>query len=148
MKKHLPIPSNFPVQPLKDDEHPKGRTTCGTCGLSWDDDIPTGWTPAPAARCPFEYFHVDEDAPSPSNKKDELVEEYVALWYGHDGILGRTIKCSSWDDAIAQCVQIAAENGEVMTSEQTKMLDETGDCRFDCGSAVHIGGLESPMEED
>ncbi len=31
--------------------------TCGTCGLSWDDSIPTGWTPAPAARCPFEYFH-------------------------------------------------------------------------------------------
>lgn len=31
--------------------------TCGECGRSWDDSIGTEWTPAPAARCPFEYFH-------------------------------------------------------------------------------------------
>lgn len=76
------------------------------------------------------------------------MEEYVALWYGHDGILGRTIKCKDWQQAVAQCVQIAAENGEAMTNEQVKQLDETGDFRFDFGSAVHIGGLESPMDED
>lgn len=33
--------------------------TCGTCGLSWDDGICTGWTPAPSGRCPFEPFHKD-----------------------------------------------------------------------------------------
>lgn len=31
--------------------------TCGSCGLSWDDSIPTSWTPAPSGRCPFEYQH-------------------------------------------------------------------------------------------
>jgi hypothetical protein len=25
--------------------------------LSWDDSIPTSYTPAPSGRCPFEYFH-------------------------------------------------------------------------------------------
>jgi len=34
--------------------------TCLTCGLSWDDSISTGWTPVPAARCPFEYFHKEQ----------------------------------------------------------------------------------------
>jgi hypothetical protein len=33
--------------------------TCGTCGRTWDDKVPTGVTPAPAARCPFEYDHED-----------------------------------------------------------------------------------------
>lgn len=51
------IPSDFPVRPLRDDETPKGRTTCGTCGLSWDDDISTSRTPTPSGRCPFEYQH-------------------------------------------------------------------------------------------
>ena len=30
---------------------------CGSCGLVWDDAIPTSWTPAPSGRCPFEYYH-------------------------------------------------------------------------------------------
>jgi hypothetical protein len=51
------VPEDFPVRPLGQDEHPKGRVTCGTCGRSWDDSIATGWTPAPSGRCPFEYFH-------------------------------------------------------------------------------------------
>mgnify|MGYP007044121884 CR=1 FL=1 len=28
--------------------------TCGECGRSWDDSIPTSMTPAPSGRCPFE----------------------------------------------------------------------------------------------
>lgn len=51
------IPADFPVRPLESHQHAECRTTCGTCGLSWDDAIPTAWTPAPSARCPFEYFH-------------------------------------------------------------------------------------------
>lgn len=54
------IPSDFPVQPLQSGEAAepaKDRATCGTCGLSWDDGIATSWTPTPAGRCPFEYFH-------------------------------------------------------------------------------------------
>lgn len=57
-----PVPDDFPVKVLADDEHPPGRTTCGTCLRSWDDDIVTGSTPAPSARCPFEYYHADTDA--------------------------------------------------------------------------------------
>lgn len=31
--------------------------TCGSCGRSWDDAVVSGLTPAPSARCPFEYEH-------------------------------------------------------------------------------------------
>jgi hypothetical protein len=61
---HLPIPADFPVQPLKPGEPAEDRTTCGTCGLSWDDAKLTAWTPTPSGRCPFEYFHVDPKEPS------------------------------------------------------------------------------------
>jgi hypothetical protein len=30
---------------------------CGSCGRAWDDDKPTGLTPTPSARCPFEGWH-------------------------------------------------------------------------------------------
>lgn len=56
MKYHDPIPKDFPVQPCKP-EDAKDPATCGHCGLTWDDSISTAWTPAPSARCPFEYFH-------------------------------------------------------------------------------------------
>lgn len=52
------IPEDFPVQPIApDDPNAKAPTTCGTCGLTWDDAIPTQLTPVPSGRCPFEYFH-------------------------------------------------------------------------------------------
>jgi hypothetical protein len=54
---HEPIPDDFPVRPLGPGDKAKDKVTCGYCGLSWDDAIPTSWTPTPAARCPFEYFH-------------------------------------------------------------------------------------------
>lgn len=34
--------------------------TCGTCGLTWNDALITSITPAPSARCPFEYLHEDD----------------------------------------------------------------------------------------
>jgi hypothetical protein len=40
-------------QPVKD------LATCGTCGLSWNDALMTERTPAPSARCPYEYEHDD-----------------------------------------------------------------------------------------
>jgi hypothetical protein len=51
------IPPTFPVQPVQIGT--PGSATCGTCGLSWDDDPdePTAWTPAPSGRCPFEPWH-------------------------------------------------------------------------------------------
>jgi hypothetical protein len=56
----LNVPRDFPVRPLlstRDFETAKDVVTCGSCGLSWDDAIPTQYTPAPSARCPFEAFH-------------------------------------------------------------------------------------------
>lgn len=56
------IPEDFEVQPIRTEEQRRAATglaTCGTCELSWDDDIVTGMTPAPSARCPFEYFHAE-----------------------------------------------------------------------------------------
>ncbi len=47
------------VRILHDDDQPPGRTTCGTCGLSWDNNISTATTPVPSGRCPFEYEHPD-----------------------------------------------------------------------------------------
>jgi hypothetical protein len=35
----------------------KDPVTCGTCGRTWDDAHVTSVTPAPSARCPFEYWH-------------------------------------------------------------------------------------------
>lgn len=62
-KWHEPIPKDFPVQPLKADENPNGKTTCGHCQLSWDDDQHTTYTPVPSGRCPFEAFHKYPEAP-------------------------------------------------------------------------------------
>lgn len=57
-KTHTAIPADFPVQPIGRDVEAMDRATCGHCGLSWDDGRVTSMTPSPAARCPFEYFHV------------------------------------------------------------------------------------------
>lgn len=35
--------------------------TCGACGFTWNDALSTELTPAPAARCPNEYNHEEED---------------------------------------------------------------------------------------
>lgn len=55
------IPADYPVRPLRVFQPAGDRATCGACGLSWDDSIATSMTPAPAARCPFEYFHKEDE---------------------------------------------------------------------------------------
>jgi hypothetical protein len=40
-----------------DELDPHDIATCGSCGRSWDDGQSTALTPAPSARCPFEYEH-------------------------------------------------------------------------------------------
>ena len=52
--------AGFPVKVLRTDKEKaeaESLTTCGGCHRSWDDAVATSWTPAPSARCPFEYFH-------------------------------------------------------------------------------------------
>jgi hypothetical protein len=58
------VPATHPVRPLRRNSkawkiatNRRSLATCGTCGRSWDDDIITSMTPAPSARCPFEYCH-------------------------------------------------------------------------------------------
>jgi len=34
--------------------------TCNTCGRSWNDAAVSSVTPAPSARCPFEYEHKEK----------------------------------------------------------------------------------------
>lgn len=55
------VPSTWPVQPLHTDAEGPNVATCGTCWRKWDDGAVTELTPTPAARCPFEPFHVDPD---------------------------------------------------------------------------------------
>lgn len=48
----------YPVMVLGPTDPATDRVTCGTCGRSWDDAVSTAYTPAPGARCPFEYWHI------------------------------------------------------------------------------------------
>lgn len=57
------VPEDYPVQPILPGQTAIARTTCGHCGLSWDDAVVTSITPVPGARCPFEPFHIHEDEP-------------------------------------------------------------------------------------
>lgn len=58
MSKIIKVPKDFPVRPLATKQRAKDPVTCFNCGLSWDDAIPTAYTPAPSGRCPFEAFHI------------------------------------------------------------------------------------------
>jgi hypothetical protein len=55
------VPADYPVRHLRRGTRAyrdaQDLTTCGQCGRSWDDAVVTGITPAPSARCPFEYYH-------------------------------------------------------------------------------------------
>lgn len=53
----IEIPNDWPVQPLEVPFNGTHPTTCGTCGLTWDDGASTPMTPVPSGRCPFEWFH-------------------------------------------------------------------------------------------
>lgn len=54
------IPKDWPVRPIRKGQTVKKQSTCGYCGLSWDDGKVIGMTPAPSSRCPFEPFHTYE----------------------------------------------------------------------------------------
>jgi hypothetical protein len=67
------VPEDFPVVPYasRDDmpDDAKDPAMCGSCELWWDDGISTQWTPAPSARCPFEYYHVYDDGYTAARKQ-------------------------------------------------------------------------------
>lgn len=86
MSNEISIPTDYEVQPLSADQVATAiePTTCGTCGLTWDDGIVTSMTPAPSARCPFEAFHIDDDPeyPLPDHALVTL------LWQGSESAEG------------------------------------------------------------
>lgn len=43
----------------RDDAVVVRMATCGNCGVSWNDALITGRTPAPSARCPYEHIHAE-----------------------------------------------------------------------------------------
>ena len=97
----MKLPKDFPVQPLRANQKAKDRVTCGTCGRSWDDAIPTSWTPAPSARCPFEYFH-DEVKPTKKriqHKKDPLHDEILEVLLNSQACLGDRVRDESATDS-------------------------------------------------
>lgn len=90
------IPADFPVRPLQPGDTAQDRVTDNTCGLSWDDAVGTTWTPAPSGRCPFEYFHGEEEKPGPlklgdkingtiiAHRPDGRREAVILVWRGAD----------------------------------------------------------------
>lgn len=51
--------------------------TDGACGLAWDDGVITSMTPAPAARCPFEFFHrYDEEGECGQLQKSDIPDDW------------------------------------------------------------------------
>lgn len=75
------IPDDHPVRPLDDMADAVTPTTCGVCGLSWDDGVSTSMTPAPAARCPFEYFHGDAASHLDADDMTEILGDAPSsLW--------------------------------------------------------------------
>lgn len=100
------IPDSFPVRPLGDGDDRPSKSTCGHCGLSWDDGIPTAYTPSPSGRCPFEYFHLyPEEHPA----APVTVSYRVHSWCG-----------SVADPELVNTVVVLESNGEwdVMESEE------------------------------
>lgn len=81
------IPADFEVRPISpDDSAATDPATCGTCGLTWDDAKPTSWTPAPSGRCPFEYFHKDEDDIEAGERVDHVYEITISVAADENGV--------------------------------------------------------------
>lgn len=66
----------------------KDEATCLTCGLTWNDALISGTTPAPSARCPYEYWHeeiarirrgLNSETNTPSMQKKVLTAARLAL---------------------------------------------------------------------
>lgn len=116
---HTPIPTGFPVKIVTTDPTNPNHVTCGHCGLTWDDSIPTSYTPAPAARCPFEYFHVYPET-----------RTFRVLFHGnsHDHAVV-TVEIEGGDDIETSALQAAAAAREVLEKSAVTVL--IGLDRFD-----------------
>lgn len=126
------VPDDFPVQPIEGGTD--NTATCGECGRAWDDAIPTEYTPAPAARCPFELFHASPEAWAQDNPEDadELQElEETAGDYGDADAARQAIQ----EDALSVEVRSGwTTPGEELEAEEFAIVLCTG------GPAVRIRG--------
>lgn len=62
-------------------ERKPDMATCGTCGRTWDDGRISSLTPAPSARCPFEYAHTAR----PTNRELPRINRFNACWTRLEG---------------------------------------------------------------
>lgn len=70
---------NGATQQFDDDGVPESdMATCGVCGLTWDDALITGRTPAPSGRCPYEAWHADEEGDDAGPSLAECAESEEA----------------------------------------------------------------------
>lgn len=67
---------------------------------------------------------------------------YVLVLIGTE-CLGPTIICDSYDEAVEQAVQLAAEEGYAFTKEDSLSMYDSG-VTLPNGARLEIGGLESP----
>ncbi len=74
----------------------KDPATCGSCGRTWDDGHVTGVTPAPSARCPFEYMRGHSGSKTSSGKTYEVNGKYAEC-----GLCSHTYTGSDHDDALS-----------------------------------------------
>ncbi len=72
------------------------------------------------------------------------MDEYVVMWVGNDGVIGRTIKCGTYGQAVYQGVELAKENRIELENRDITYLEENGRLGLSGGHSICIGLLESP----
>lgn len=71
------------------------------------------------------------------------MDQYVVIWIGNDGEIGRTIHALNWDEGVETAISLAKENGESPTPNERHFLIDEGYIPFSSGASVRIAGLES-----
>lgn len=151
------IPKDFPVTPIlpgaTQAQGPTVATCCG-CGLSWDDAISTGYTPAPSARCPFEVFHEPSDDEIPAIEQRgafiRVLSNLIDTSYSDADDAEATLAAyddnaddaeDAYEAALAGAIRDAAHMlfGSLTTGEYDRLLPALKGWAADAGYAWNIG---------
>jgi hypothetical protein len=152
MKRHTPIPKDFPVQPLKPGDEAEDRATCGTCGLSWDDGEITSMTPAPSGRCPFEDFHIYPPEPGRVRHRrgsrgrghslghPQRKEPTMTAWYSLAGTV--TVKdCEEARCIVSQLNDFARPDGYVFIDDDEPSSEGELNVEFNFGTFMSYSSM-------